>query len=351
MPGPWWEQACAQPSARHAALARARQQRLTKPPGSLGQLEQVAVQLAALQGCERPRLDRVWISVFAADHGIAAEGVSAFPQSVTAAMVRNFAAGGAAISVLAREIGAQLEVVDLGTVMDPGELPGVRRARIAAGTANFLDAPAMSRDQLEQALTSGAASVARARAWNAALFIGGEMGIGNTTSAAALGCALLRAAPTELVGPGTGVDARGLERKRAVVERALRAHAQRRSPLELLAALGGFEIAALTGSCIAAAQAGLPVLVDGFIATAAALYAVHLNPGCRPWLLFAHRSHEPGHRRLLQALEAEPLMDLGLRLGEGSGAAVAVPLLRLACSLHAGMATFEEAGVSDGSRA
>lgn len=345
---PWWEQACAQPSARHAALAQARQQRLTKPPGSLGQLERLTVQLAALQGCERPQLDRVWISVFAADHGVAAEGVSAFPQSVTAAMVRNFAAGGAAISVLARELGAQLEVVDLGSVVDPGELGGVRRARIAASTANFLHGPAMQRGQLEQALASGAASVARARAWDAELFIGGEMGIGNTTSAAALGCALLRAPAAELVGPGTGIDARGMERKRAVVERALRVHAERRSPLDLLAALGGFEIAALTGSCIAAAQAGLPVLVDGFIATAAALYAVHLNPGCRPWLLFAHRSHEPGHRRLLQALGAEPLMDLGLRLGEGSGAAVAVPLLRLACSLHAGMATFEEAGVSDG---
>jgi nicotinate-nucleotide--dimethylbenzimidazole phosphoribosyltransferase len=346
MSAPWWAAACAQPSRAHSRDAQARQAQLTKPNGSLGQLETAAITLAGLQARAEPAVERVWISVFAGDHGVAAEGVSAFPQSVTGEMLRNFATGGAAICVLARTLGATLEVVNLGTVNDPGELPGVRRAVIAAQTANLLQAPALSSAQLASALQTGAAAVARAVSADAELFIGGEMGIANTTAASALACALLSEAPERLVGPGTGLDSDGLVRKRAVIRRALLRHADARTPLDILAALGGFEIAALTGSCIAAAQAGLPVLVDGFIATVAALFAVHLNPACRPWLLFAHRSREPGHARLLTALEAEPLLDLGLRLGEGSGAAVAVPLLRMACALHAQMATFEQARVS-----
>lgn len=336
----------AAPDAACAAAARARQAQLTKPPGSLGALEALAVRLAALQRRERPQLDTVWISVFAADHGVAAEGVSAFPQAVTAQMIDNFAAGGAAISVLAAQLGATLEVIDLGTVA-ASRAAGVRRARIAPSTANLARAPAMTAAQLQEALRCGGDAACRAHAAGAELFVGGDMGIANTTSATALACALLGRPPRELAGPGTGLDARGVAHKAAVIERALALHgAALAAPREALRRLGGFEIAALAGSFIACARCGMPVLVDGFIATAAALVATRLAPACAPWLLYAHRSAEPGHAGLLAALGAEPLLDLGLRLGEGSGAAVAVPLLRLACALHAGMATFAEAGVA-----
>lgn len=343
----WLHDPCRLPDAGSAAAARARQACLTKPPGSLGALETAAVTLAGLQGTERPSLGRVWISVFAGDHGVAEEGVSAFPQAVTGEMLRNFARGGAAISVLARELDATLDVVNLGTVNDPGPLDGVRRAYIAAQTANATLAPAMTPAQFEAALQAGHDSVHAARAARANLFVGGEMGIGNTTAAAALACGLLDVAPDLLAGAGTGLDGPGIARKAAVVQRALALHREAATPLEWLRRVGGFEIAALAGAYVAAAQCGLPVLVDGFIATAAALAAVRVQPGCRAWMLFSHCSHERGHARLLAALEAEPLLDLGLRLGEASGAALAVPLLRLACALHGGMATFAEAGVSE----
>jgi len=342
----WIEQACAVPDAAAAAAARAHQSQLTKPPGSLGELETLAVQLAAWQGTSRPSLQRVWISVFAADHGVAAENVSAFPQAVTGEMVRNFASGGAAVAVLAASLGATLEVVNLGTVNDPGDIAGVRRAVIAPQTANFCEAPAMTPEQLTGALAAGADSLRAAQAAGAQLFIGGEMGIANTTAATALACALLGQSPQRLAGAGTGLDAAGIAHKCTVIERALAMHAAVREPLEQLRCLGGFEIAALAGAFIAAAQAGVPVLVDGFITTVAALAAVRIQPGVRDWLLFGHRSHERGHAHVLDVLQARPLLDLGLRLGEASGAACAVPLLRLACDLHNGMATFAQAGVS-----
>lgn len=330
-----------------AAAARARQSQLTKPPGALGELERVAIALAAMQGRERPRAEQVWIGVFAGDHGVVAEGVSAFPQAVTAEMVKNFARGGAAISVLARELGARLEVIDLGTAGGLSGVTGVIHLDLGPGTDNLARAAAMSGEQCARALESGRQSVARAVKVGAELYIGGEMGIGNTTSAAALGCALLGAAPGILAGPGTGLDDVGVARKAAVIEQALALHRPHlNDPLEALRRLGGFEIAALTGACLAAAQAGLPVLVDGFIATAAALAAERINPGSSAWFLYAHGSAEPGHAHLLAALQARPLLDLGMRLGEGSGAAVALPLLRLACALHGGMATFAEAAVS-----
>ena len=343
----WLSTPCAESDADIHQQARTRQAQLTKPPGSLGRLEDAATRLAALQHTAQPAVERVWISVFAADHGVAAEGVSAFPQAVTGEMVRNFAGGGAAISVLARALGATLDVVNLGTVNDPGEIDGVRRAIIAPSTANFCDAPAMEVDQLATAMAVGAERVQAANAAGAQLFIGGEMGIGNTTAATALACALLQDLPQQLAGAGTGLDSAGIARKRAVVERALARHAGAVEPLEQLRCLGGFEIAALTGAYIAAAQAGVPVLVDGFITSVAALAAVRIQPGVREWLLFGHRSQERGHTAVLAALDAEPLLDLGLRLGEASGAAVAVPLLRLACALHNGMATFAQAGVSE----
>ena len=331
--------------------AEAHQAKLTKPSGALGRLEQLAIRLAALQARSRPSVDKVHISVFAGDHGVAAEGVSAFPQSVTAEMVRNFARGGAAISVLARELGATLEVINLGTVCDTGPLTGVRNVNLGSGTANLVKEPAMTEEQLLRALHSGRQTVEQAKERDAALFIGGEMGIGNSSAAAALACALLHAAPERLAGPGTGLDASGIEHKADVIRRALNRHNdQLGDPLEALRRLGGFEIAALAGSFLACAKMGLCVLVDGFISSVAALTAVHLCQGTGDWLFYAHRSAEPGHRMVLQALDARPLLDLEMRLGEGSGAAIAVPLLRLACSLHNGMATFGEAGVSEKSR-
>ncbi|HEU0197788.1 MAG TPA: nicotinate-nucleotide--dimethylbenzimidazole phosphoribosyltransferase [Nevskiaceae bacterium] len=342
----WVTADCATPDEACAAAARERQANLTKPPGSLGRLEALAERLAGLQKTATPAVDRVWISIFAADHGVAIEGVSAFPQAVTGEMIRNMAHGGAASSVLARALDATLEVVNLGCVNDPGPLPGVHQAIIAPQTADLCTDAAMTPAQLDQAFSVGRNRVQAAVVARSQLFIGGEMGIANTTSATALACALLESPASALVGLGTGVDTAGLARKTRVIERALVCHATATTPREQLRRLGGFEIAALTGAYIAAAQAGLPVLVDGFITTAAALAAVRINPGARPWLLFAHRSQEQGHARLLAALDAQPLLDLGMRLGEASGAAIAVPLLRLACVLHNGMATFAQAQVS-----
>lgn len=347
MSNSWWlapAQAINIP-VREEALAR--QQQLTKPSGSLGQLERVAVQLAGLQGRVKPKADTLWIAIFAGDHGVVAEGVSAYPQEVTGQMLHNFVTGGAAISVLAQQLSAQLDVVDLGTVA-PLDLPGVRHLRIGAGTANFAKGPAMTEAQGLLALQAGRDSVLRAKAVGSELFVGGEMGIGNTAAASAVACSLLECAAPLLVGPGTGLNAAGIAHKTDVIERALALHAEHAGdPLQSLFCLGGFEIAALTGAYLACAQEGIAVLVDGFICSVAALVAVRLNPSCRDWLLFGHRGAEPGHRHLLETLQAEPLLDLGLRLGEGSGAALAVPLVRLACQLHNGMATFAEAAVAD----
>lgn len=330
---------------RQAALAR--QSQLTKPPGSLGALEDIAVRLAALQGCDRPQLERVRIAVFAGDHGVTAEGVSAFPQSVTVEMLRNFARGGAAINVLARSIGASLEVVNVGTVTDPGELPGVIHSGIAPGTANICREPAMTEAQMTLALAVGKTAAERARVDDMQLFIGGEMGIGNTTSASALACALLQQPAAELVGRGTGLDDAGVLRKSQVVEQALALHAPAlRDAVAILRCLGGLEIAALTGAYLRCAQLGVPVLIDGFISSVAALLTTRLTPAASTWYFYAHQSAEAGHARVLTHLEARPLLNLGMRLGEASGAAVALPLLRLAVALHNNMASFSEAGVS-----
>ncbi|MGY4659475.1 nicotinate-nucleotide-dimethylbenzimidazole phosphoribosyltransferase [Pseudomonas sp. NFPP07] len=344
----WWLRPCKALDTQALEAAQSRQQQLTKPAGSLGQLERVAVQLAGLQGRVKPGLEQLWIAIFAGDHGVVAEGVSAYPQAVTGQMLHNFVSGGAAISVLARQLRARLEVVDLGTVTPGLNLPGVRHLNLGAGTRNFVEGPAMTQAQGEQALQAGRDSVLRAVEQGSELFIGGEMGIGNTTAASAVACALLDIPVAHLAGPGTGLDAAGVSHKAQVIERALSLHAaQRGDALQTLFNLGGFEIAALVGAYLACAQEGVAVLVDGFICSVAALVAVRLNPECRPWLLFGHRGAEPGHRHILHTLEAEPLLDLGLRLGEGSGAALAVPLLRLACDLHGQMATFAEAAVAD----
>lgn len=350
------------PPVDTAAVERAlqRQGRLTKPPGSLGQLEAVAVQLAGLQRCDRPRLEQVSIGIFAADHGVAVEGVSAFPQAVTAEMVRNFAHGGAAISVLARTVDARLSVVNVGTVAALEVLPGVVDRRIRAGSGNIAVEPAMTADECRQALATGRDWVDGQR--ECQLVIGGEMGIANTTAATALAVALTGLPVVELIGRGTGIDPVVLAHKHQVIERALACHgfsvaaggqtiaadAAPVDPLDALGRLGGLELAALAGAYIRAAQRGMAILVDGFICTVAALAAVRLNPDVGPWLLFSHCSAEQGHQRLLALLRARPLLALDLRLGEASGAALALPLLRAALAVHNDMATFAEAGVSGG---
>lgn len=342
----WLQQPLADLNAEAGRAARERQNQLTKPLGSLGRLEELAIRLAAMYGCAQPGVDPAWISVFAADHGIVAAGVSAYPQEVTAQMLANFIHGGAAISVLARHLGAPLEVVDVGVAQPLADLPQVIQARVGAGTADFLQGPAMDEAQLAAALMAGFDAVERAHAAGSRLFIGGEMGIGNTTAASALACVLLQAPAARLVGPGAGLDEVGVARKRAVVEQALSKHGLAISDARsALLCLGGFEIAALCGAYVRAAQRGMPVLVDGFIASVAALCAQRWVSGAANWWLFAHRSREPGHGLVLAALEAEPLLELSMALGEASGAAVALPLLRAACALHNGMATFEEAFV------
>lgn len=343
----WLRQVTAPINAEYAARARARQAELTKPVGSLGRLEDLAVFMAAAQASERPVVEQIDIAVFVADHGIAAEGVSAFPQVVTVQMISNLASGGAAISVLARSTGANFEIINLGTVEAAPEHADICQHIIAKGTANFLHAPAMTESQYVQAMETGRLTAGRALARGSHLFIGGEVGIANTTSAAAVACALLNDTPANLAGPGTGLDADGLLHKISVLDRALQHHASSLAGAQtILQHLGGFEIVALTGAYIHCAQHGLPVMIDGYISSVAALAAERLCPGAAAWFLYGHCSAEPGHVRVLAALGGQPLLTLGMRLGEGSGAAVALPLLKLACSLHNDMATFAEAKIA-----
>jgi nicotinate-nucleotide--dimethylbenzimidazole phosphoribosyltransferase len=343
----WVYQECPRVSAAHRDAATARQNQLTKPTGALGRLETLAIELAGLQHAERPRADRVPIIVFAGDHGITAQGVSAYPQEVTIAMMANFAAGGAAISVLARELGSSLEVVDAGTLAE-APIADIVTDKPRCGSRDFSQQAALEPAEVAFAFDCGRRAVARAAEARPDLLILGEMGIGNTTSAAAIAAALLGIDAADIAGVGTGLDAAGRERKSRIIAAALSHHSLAGAAAEtVLCAVGGLEIAAIAGAMIAAAQRRIPVLVDGFIVSVAALAAFRLNPSCRPYLVFSHRSAEQGHRSLLKALDAHPLLDLDLRLGEGSGAALALPILRLACALHNGMATFTEAAVPD----
>lgn len=343
----WLYNPVAEISVKAIRAASERQQQLTKPPGSLGKLEDLAIKFSAIQQTQQPQVKNIYITIFAADHGIAKESVSAFPQVVTTEMIKNFSRGGAAISVLAKELGAKLEVVDLGTVVEAGELDGVISNRIAQQTASFAEQAAMTEAQLEQAFQAGIAAVKRAIKADANVFIAGDMGIANTTSAAALACAFLNKEATELAGRGTGLDDDGVSHKAKIIAAALEKHqANLLCELDVLRFFGGFEIAAITAAYLYAAQQGLPVIVDGFITTAAALAAVKINAECANWFIYSHQSQEQGHTLMLEALNAEPLLNLNMRLGEGSGAATAVSLLQHACVLHSRMATFAEAGVS-----
>lgn len=339
------------PDASAFDAAVARQARLTKPAGSLGKLETLACQFAAWQGRAIPSRLRPAITVFAADHGVARSGVSAYPVEVTAEMVKNFVRGGAAISVLAREIDATLEVVDVGVAADFDPAMPIVHAKVRYGSRNLCDEPAMQEQECEQAIEAGRAAARRAIAAGATLLIAGEMGIGNTTPSAALICALSGARPVDVVGRGTGVDDQGMARKRGAVEKALLRARTTDTAAGWLAEVGGLEIAAIAGYYLEAARAGVPALVDGFITAAAALVACGIDIDTRDWLLASHRSRELGHELALTAMGLEPLYDFGLRLGEGSGAALTVPMLQMAIRLHADMATFAEAGVSDRDRA
>jgi nicotinate-nucleotide--dimethylbenzimidazole phosphoribosyltransferase len=343
----WVRQECPGISTIHRDAALAHQAQLTKPAGSLGRLELLAAELAGLQRTDRPRADRVPIIVFAGDHGIVAQGVSAYPQEVTIAMLSNFASGGAAISVLARELGSRLEVIDAGTLASP-PLPGIITDKPRHGTRDFSKEAALEPAELAFALECGKRAVLRTTAGSPDLLIFGEMGIGNTTTSAAIAAALLGVSAEQITGNGTGVDASVRARKVRVIDQALADHRLAEAgicPGQILHAVGGLEIAAIIGAIISAAQLRVPVLIDGFIVSVAALAAARLNPSCRPFLLASHQSAEQGHRLVLQALGVRPLIDLDLRLGEASGAAVTLPLLRLACALHNGMATFAQANV------
>jgi nicotinate-nucleotide--dimethylbenzimidazole phosphoribosyltransferase len=328
-------------------LARRVQHRIdrkTKPLGSLGRLESMALQLALVQGRDNPHLEAPQLVVFAADHGIAARGVSAYPSDVTWQMVENFLAGGAAVSVLARQHGLALTVVDCGVRHEFAPRPGLVVAKVAAGSDDVSLGPAMSATQRELAMAHGAALV-RDLPGNVLLL--GEMGIGNTSAASLLMARLTGQPLADCVGRGTGLDDAGLARKLAVLAQALQANAYAQTPLEALAALGGLEIATMTGAVLQAAQQRRLIVVDGFITTAAVAVAAALAPAVLQRCVFAHASAESGHARWLVQLGAWPLLDLGLRLGEGSGAALAWPLIESSCRLLAEMASFEAAGVSD----
>jgi nicotinate-nucleotide--dimethylbenzimidazole phosphoribosyltransferase len=319
---------------------------LTKPPGSLGRLEEIALRLALLRG-GAPEIRHPVIFTFAADHGVVAEGVSAYPQVVTAQMVENFLRGGAAVNVLARQAGARLVVADFGVAAPLERSERLVACPIGPGTANIAAGPAMTREQAIRAIETGAALAQQALDAGADLLATGEMGIGNTTAASAIAAVLTGGAPERVTGRGTGVDDATLGRKVAVVRRAVEVNRpDARDGLDVLAKVGGFEIGGLVGVILAGAARRVPVVLDGFIAGAAALIAVALAPAARHVLFAAHRSAEPGHALVLDHLELAPYLDLSLRLGEGTGAALFIHLARAAALVWSEMATFKAAGVS-----
>jgi nicotinate-nucleotide--dimethylbenzimidazole phosphoribosyltransferase len=321
--------------------------RLTKPRGALGRVEGIGVRLAAIAGASPPPIPApAAVAVFAGDHGVLAEGVTPWPQDVTAQMVRNFVAGGAAINVLARQAGARVIVVDVGVATELDAAPGLERRKVRAGTGNLASEPAMTVAEARQALDVGAGVAARLVAEGAACLVTGDMGIGNTTPSAALVAAFTGRAAAEVTGRGTGIDDPTLARKVAAVEAGL-ARTTTDDPHAVLASLGGLEIAALTGFVVGGAAARVPVVVDGVIAGAALLTAARLAPGVVPFCFAGHRSTEPAAGVVLDELGIEPVLDLELRLGEGTGACLALPVLEAGARILAEMATFDAAGVTD----
>lgn len=330
-----------------AAHAWDRLDHLTKPPRSLGRLEEIAARVAVIQQSVRPGVANKVVLLMAADHGVVAEGVSPYPQAVTAQMVANFSAGGAAINRISESVGAEVRVYDVGVVADVAHLPGVTVRKVAHGTKNMAHGPAMTREECAQAVLAGVEAAREAAQQGFTLIATGDMGIGNTTAAAAVTAVFAGAAADVVVGRGTGLDDEGLARKVEVVRRALEVNRVRDiDALGALAAVGGFEIAAIAGAVIGAAEEGVAVVTDGFISGAGALAAVALCGACRDYVMPSHLSVEPGHRIALDALMIEPVLDLDMRLGEGSGAALAMGIIDASCRMMSGMATFDEAGVS-----
>lgn len=348
MENTWWLAPCAPLQTGIAEQAAQRQAELTKPLGALGRLEQVAIQCAAWQGQVQPSITQPHAVLFAADHGVVAQGVSAFPQAVTVEMLKNFVHGGAAMSVLTQHHGMPLTLVNCGTAIPCEQVTGVLHRPIALGTADFSQQPAMTTEQAQQALALGAEQAEHAHQQGCDLLLVGEMGIGNTSCATVLAAALLQQPVAELVGAGTGLAGAALAHKCEVLTRSVeRADiGPEHDALNIAEQLGGFEVLAMTGAYLRAAQLGLPSLVDGFIASAALLLAQRFQPRVTDWVLYGHQSAEPGHQAVLAALNAQPLVSLGMRLGEGSGAAIAYPLVQQALLLHRAMATFAEAAVS-----
>jgi nicotinate-nucleotide--dimethylbenzimidazole phosphoribosyltransferase len=328
--------------------ARARQDMLTKPRGSLGRLEDLSIQLAGMKANPFPSVDHKAVIVMAADHGVAREGVSAYPAEVTRQMVLNFLRGGAAINVLAHQARARVTVVDIGVMADFEPLPGLIRRKVMCGTQSLAQGPAMSRSEAEQAIQVGVDVCNEEAARGLDIVATGDMGIGNTTPSSAIAAALTGLPVAQLVGRGTGIDDQGLERKIYVIEQALAVNQpDAHDTLDVLHKVGGLEIAGLAGVMIAAASRRIPIVVDGFISTAAAMIAVGLAPGVRNYLIAAHQSVEIGHQAMLKHLRLAPLLDLNLRLGEGTGAALALHLIEASARILREMATFDEAGVSD----
>lgn len=333
-----------------AERAKARLDSLTKPPGSLGRLEEMAARLFMISEGRPPSADPARIYTVAADHGVAAQGISAFPSEVTYQMVQNFLAEGAAINVLCKTYGIDLKVVDAGVASGEfAEHPKLIRAKVMPGTADFTLGPAMPKSKCEEALHLGLTLAEHSRTQDIAALGGGDMGIGNTTASAALFCAYLGLGPDLTAGPGTGLDKKGVSHKASVVAKALEVNRKAVSsgdPVRILAALGGLEIAALTGLFLGAALHKIPVAIDGYIATAAYAAAYKICPHVADYAFFAHASAEPGHALVLSELKAGPLLDLGMRLGEGTGAALALALMRGAADIFNNMATFDSAKVS-----
>ena len=329
--------------------AEARHPTLTKPPGSLGRLEQVSIRLAGIYGTERPAIRGSAVIVAAGDHGVVAQGVTGYPQAVTAQMVRTFLAGGAAVSVMARQLGVRQIVADAGIAADDlPDHPDLRSVRAGRGTGDISRGPAMSREQAQRCLEAGVGLSTEAADRGADLIATGDMGIGNTTAASAITALMTGVAPEHATGPGTGRTPQELRRKAEVVRRALECNApDPGDPLGVLAKIGGFEIGVLAGVVLGAACRRRAVVLDGFISGAAALLACGLCPAARDYLIAAHRSAEPGHRVVLAHLGLDPLLDLEMRLGEGTGALLALPIVTAAAACLAEMATFAEAGVSD----
>jgi nicotinate-nucleotide--dimethylbenzimidazole phosphoribosyltransferase len=330
--------------------ARLRHDQLTKPLGSLGILEEVGIRLAAIYSTVKPKITAKGVVVFAADHGVVDAGVSAYPKAVTEQMMLNFLRGGAAINVLSQTHGVDMMVVDVGVDADFPDHPTLLKRKVARGTKNMLTAPAMTHEELRQALEAGieAANLMIDKGVN--LIAGGDMGIGNTTSATAVISVLTGLSVAELTGRGTGVDDAGLQRKIDVIEKALILHkVNREEPLELLRCVGGLELAALTGFYVACAARNVAIVLDGFVSHAAALIAVTLNPNIKDYLFASHTSQNELHRKRFEMLGVKPLFSFTLRLGEGTGAVLAMPVIESAAAILASMSTFAEAGVSEAS--